>query len=146
MSGVAFRVEHLDVPARVARCEPHVLPPPNGDAVARRTLVSVLRQVCSVTPNVPAPWVQQSDAEALDPLNPRLELSYGRHRSTSCLRERAQNRAGLSACLDSASRPRAKRHSVASLRECPVQAEAAAARKSRERFLPGAVASRYAVA
>ena len=85
MSGVAIRVEHCHVPARVARCEPHVLPPPDGHAVARPTLVSVVRQVCSVTSDVPAAWMQQPNPEALDPLNPSLDLSYGRHNRTSCL-------------------------------------------------------------
>ena len=79
MSGAAIRVKHLDVPARVTGCEPHVLPPPDGDAAARCTLVSVLWQVCSVTSDVPAAWMQQSDAESFDPLNPSLDLSYGRH-------------------------------------------------------------------
>ena len=81
MSGFAVRVEHFHVPARVARSEPHVLPPPDGRAVARCTLVSVLRQVCSITSDVAAVWMQQSNPKALDPLNPGLDLSYGRHRS-----------------------------------------------------------------
>ena len=81
MNRVAIRVEHCHVPARVARYEAHVLPPPDGHAVACCTLVSVLRQVCSVTSDVPAAWMQQSHPEALDPLNPTLDLSYGRHRS-----------------------------------------------------------------
>ena len=97
MSGVAIRVEHCHVPARVARCEAHVLPPPDGHAVARCTLVSVLRQVCSVTSDVSAVWMQESDPEALDLLNPGLDLSYGRHRS-DIMPDGAHSEPGRSDC------------------------------------------------